>query len=69
MNCPNCGEECYRESADIGVGVIYGPWGCPCGWSEWPEYNLLTGPKEYEGMPADQYGMAYPALRNVSRET
>ncbi len=33
--CPKCGADCWRESADVGVGIIYGPWGCPeCCWSE-----------------------------------
>lgn len=46
MNCPNCGAECARDEADIGVGVIYGPWGCyACGWSEAPEYDSRNGAK------------------------
>lgn len=34
--CPECGSEhCSRDEADVGVGVIYGPWRCgDCGWSE-----------------------------------
>lgn len=43
QNCPKCGEECCRESADVGVGVIYGPWGCICGWSSCPEYDRSDG--------------------------
>lgn len=27
-NCPHCGAACDRESVDVGVGVIRGPWGC-----------------------------------------
>ena len=35
MVCPECGEECERESVDVGVGYLFGPWGCMrCGWSE-----------------------------------
>jgi hypothetical protein len=35
MNCPECDEECDRDSVDIDVGIQYGPWGCyGCGWSE-----------------------------------
>lgn len=37
--CKNCGQEAWRESCDVGVGVIYGPYGCPCGWSEDERYN------------------------------
>ena len=61
QDCPNCQQSCYRESADIGIGRIYGPWGCPCGWSEDPRYNLLTGPKRTElGGLIDQYGGITP---------
>lgn len=43
-NCPKCGEECCRDSVDVGVGVIYGPWGCySCGWSSDPEYDSSNG--------------------------
>lgn len=42
--CPACGDECHREEADVGVGVIYGPWGCACGWSQDPEYDSRFGP-------------------------
>jgi len=44
MDCKKCGQECYRESVDVGVGVIHGPWGCPCcGWSDDPEYDCSEG--------------------------
>lgn len=59
--CPNCGHGCMRESADVGIGVIYGPWGCSCGWSEDERYNLLAGPKFTErGGMIDQYGGITP---------
>lgn len=32
----------------MGVGVIYGPWGCGCGWSEAPEYDRSSGRSEAE---------------------
>lgn len=60
MKCPNCGNMCDRDEADVGVGIIYGPWGCGCGWSESEEYNLLTGPKERDGHVLDQWGGATP---------
>ena len=57
MICENCGEEAWRESCDVGVGVIYGPYGCPCGWSEDDRYNLLDGQKTTEkGGFLDQWG-------------
>lgn len=43
MVCPNCGDQCGRDEVDVGVGIINGPWGCGCGWSESDEYNALTG--------------------------
>lgn len=44
MNCPKCNEDCCRDEVDVGVGVIYGPYGCGyCGWSEAPEYDSSEG--------------------------
>lgn len=61
MTCPNCGAECWRDEADVGVGVIYGPWGCPCGWSESAEYDVTAGPKlDEHGYQLDQWGGATP---------
>lgn len=37
--CPECASECERDKADVGIGIMYGPWGCRCGWSEQEEYN------------------------------
>lgn len=49
--CPRCGQPVDRDSADVGVGVIYGPYGCSCGWSESKEYDRLFGqgnaPEDY----------------------
>lgn len=40
---------------------MYGPWGCPCGWSESEEYNLLKREKFTEqGYRLDQWGGATP---------
>lgn len=64
MNCPNCKADCYRDAADVGVGIIHGPWGCPhCGWSEDERYNRLIvspGP-DAKGGYTDQYGGYHPA--------
>jgi hypothetical protein len=61
--CPKCGADCWRESADVGVGIIYGPWGCPeCCWSESPEYDLSEGQSAVR--PAgviDQWGGLTPS--------
>jgi hypothetical protein len=60
VNCPKCGADCRRDSADVGVGVIYGPYGCPCGWSEWSSYDVTDGPKIDHGYTVDQWGIATP---------
>ena len=61
IDCPNCVNEAFRESVDVGVGVIFGPYGCYCGWSENDKYNLLTGPKITEkGGILDQWGGLTP---------
>lgn len=67
QTCPKCGYECSRDSADVGVGVIHGPWGCPgCGWSNWPEYDRSNGPSPRQadnpGWYVDQWG----GMRRVS---
>lgn len=61
--CPNCQTECARDDVDVGVGIIYGPWGCPgCGWSESEEYDLSKGrsPLDDKGGAIDQYGGYHP---------
>ena len=33
MKCPRCGTDCERLEADVGVGILTGPWRCPgCKW-------------------------------------
>lgn len=61
--CPRCGEhELYRDSVDVGVGVIHGPYGCPyCGWSENEEYDLQKGGGlQDDGGYLDPYGGYWP---------
>ena len=63
MNCPKCGGHCDRDSVDVGVGVIHGPWGCEeCRWSEDSEYDLSDGRSSFDekGGMIDQYGSYYP---------
>ena len=69
MNCPKCGEECWRDSADVGVGIIYGPWGCPkCCWSEWSEYDRSEGESpanvnDITDWITDQFGISHNKQR------
>lgn len=61
MNCPKCGEPASRDSADVGVGIIFGPYGCYCGWSEDDAYDLTEGPRlTPDGYELDQWGGATP---------
>lgn len=61
MDCPECGtKDLWRESADVGVGIIYGPYGCDCGWSEDSKYNIQKGALKQDGSCIDQYGGIYP---------
>lgn len=49
MRCLNCNEQCDRDEVDVGVGIIYGPYGCGyCGWSESEEYDRSKGKSKYE---------------------
>ena len=35
MKCPECGANCWRDSVDVGVGVISDEWKCEvCDWTE-----------------------------------
>ena len=64
MKCENCNGECQRDEVDVGVDVMHGPYGCPnCGWSEYDEYNQLTGEKRDESgqFAYDQFGGMYRA--------
>lgn len=68
--CPRCDErEVYRDSVDIGVGVIHGPWGCPCcGWSESAAYDLaFDGGLQPDGSYLDPYGGKLPAGNPIAR--
>ena len=63
MKCPKCNDDCERDSVDVGVGIIHGPFGCPgCGWSESEEYDLSEGkdPLDEKGGAIDQYGGYHP---------
>jgi len=62
MNCPKCNAECERDEVDVGVGVVYGPYGCPgCGWSESEDYDISGVPKQDKnGWAIDQFGGLTP---------
>lgn len=67
--CPRCSErELWREEADVGVGIIYGPWGCPCcGWSESEEYDLeFGGGVQDDGSYLDPYGGLTPSTNPIA---
>lgn len=63
--CPRCGSEVERDEVDVGVGYIYGPYGCMCGWSEDPEYDCSDGPNQASlrhGYHVDSMGNLYPTI-------
>lgn len=46
MICPKCGTACERDEADVGIGTIGGPWGCPaCHWFE-EKFSLVEMVKQ-----------------------
>lgn len=56
MDCPKCGEtDLYRDEVDVEVGIIYGPYGCICGWSESPEYDRSEGPSPQQLKLGDEW--------------
>ena len=64
-DCPHCGEPCDRDSVDVGIGVIHGPWGCAnCGWSSSPEYDCRDGiRRDGDDRVFDQYGGSHHVTR------
>lgn len=71
MNCPLCGDNCMRDEVDIGVGTIYGPFGCQCGWSESAEYDRSNGesPANIAEVDSDrvtdQFGVSHSKTRQA----
>ncbi len=65
--CEKCGEECCRDEVDVGVGVIYGPYGCPyCGWSEYSHYDRSNGPSQAQLEHPDHYVDARGGLTTLA---
>ncbi|KPM55764.1 hypothetical protein ACG83_10855 [Frankia sp. R43] len=58
--CPSCGDQCSRDEADVGIGTIYGPWACYCGWSGDPRYDVRDGARTERGYAVDQWGGLTP---------
>ena len=52
---------------DVGVGIIHGPWGCYCGWSEDSDYDRSEGPAPADssrpGWYSDQWGSLHSKAR------
>jgi hypothetical protein len=70
MKCKNCGNDCDRDEVDVGIGVIYGPYGCyQCGWSEDPRYDASSGisqkQAEHSSGIVDPLGGYTPAKRSM----
>ena len=69
MTCPLCGDNCMRDEVDIGVGTIYGPFGCSCDWSESAEYDRSNGESPANIAEADsdrvtdQFGVSHSKTR------
>lgn len=63
MDCPRCKSPCDQDSVDVGVGIIYGPWGCnTCGWSEDARYDSsIGGGVQADGSYVDPQGSLWPA--------
>lgn len=67
--CPRCGGEAHRDEVDVGVGVVTGPWGCGCGWSEQQEYDgLFGGGVRPDGSYRDPFGGILPAANPIARK-
>lgn len=68
MDCPKCGcKDLPRDGVDVGVGVMYGPYGCPeCGWSEDGFYDCSEGPQiDENGWVKDQWGGLTPPKKGT----
>lgn len=68
MKCPKCkSTEVWRDSVDVGVGIMHGPYGCAeCGWSENEQYDQSKGPKySKSGCLTDQWGGLHPMIKSV----
>lgn len=68
QECPKCQERCMRESVDVGVGVMYGPWGCPgCGWSSDSDYDHSNGSAPADAIRSGWYSDQFGSLHSKAR--
>ena len=67
MKCPKCkSPEVWRDSVDVGVGIMHGPYGCSdCGWSEDERYDQSEGSKYESGCLTDQWGGLHPMFKSI----
>lgn len=66
--CPKCDDPCDRDSVDVGVGIIHGPWGCSqCGWSEDPDYDRSSGPAPADSFKPGWYSDQFGSLHSKAR--
>jgi len=71
MKCPKCKSiEVWRDSVDVGVGIMHGPYGCAdCGWSEDEKYDRSEELKYSEtGCLTDQWGGLHPTIKKDNDE-
>lgn len=52
--CPKCGSKVYSEGINNGIGCVYPPFYCSCGWSEMCSFEDKEGCKK-----CDQYEKCY----------
>lgn len=56
FHCPKCNALCDRDVVDVGVGNMYGPYGCPqCGWCEDERFDQTFVEQPDDGH-IDQWG-------------
>lgn len=76
--CPRCGGETECDEADVGIGVMYGPRGCPsCFWTEAADgwsvprltaEQLIEAARKREADIADIYGLVATAAKARAEE-
>lgn len=52
--CPKCGNTMYSEGVNNGIGYVYPPFHCECGWSEMCPYEDINSCKK-----CDQYEFCF----------
>lgn len=52
--CPRCGGTAYADGVDNGIGYVYPPLHCDCGWSERCSYE-----NDEDCKKCDQYELCH----------